>query len=271
MRRSPPPRSSGRPRGPDALPVFIRQGGPPGPWVTDKDEVPGSSPDKHPHKRCRQNEAEHLTIDPRLIRARCADQSDTGCGWDRGGEAVERYCLYGLPSAAAPATQGQTHNQQKRPVGWFLRIGSWLMAAAIGASKSALERWGLGTCVGTCRPAATPAPASPGSPPSWGCGTGCPSADSAAAAGPPRDPPGAPHHRGARGRRVWASGATGGVAGASGRATCGVGLRGPGRLPARTAGRAGLVGPADAGRAWGRPPVAGGGAEPAGAATLTVV
>jgi hypothetical protein len=43
-RRSPPPRSSGRPWGPAAQPIFIRRGGPPGPWVTDKDEVPGSSP-----------------------------------------------------------------------------------------------------------------------------------------------------------------------------------------------------------------------------------
>jgi hypothetical protein len=38
-RRSPPPRSSGRPWGLTALPIFIRRGGMAGPWVTDKDGV----------------------------------------------------------------------------------------------------------------------------------------------------------------------------------------------------------------------------------------
>jgi hypothetical protein len=47
-----------------------------------------------------------------------------------------------------------------------------------------------------------------------------------------------------------------------------LGFCGSGRLPAGTACRAGLVGEADARRAWGWPQVAGGGAGPAGAATL---
>jgi hypothetical protein len=46
-------------------------------------------------------------------------------------------------------------------------------------------------------------------------------------------------------------------------------LPGSGDLPAGAARRAGVVGQADAGRASGRPQVAGGGAGPAGAATLT--
>jgi hypothetical protein len=42
------------------------------------------------------------------------------------------------------------------------------MAATTDAWTSAFECWGWGACAGTCRPAATPDPASPGSPPSWG-------------------------------------------------------------------------------------------------------
>jgi hypothetical protein len=43
-RRSPPPRSSGRPRGLDVLPTFIVQGGRPAAMTTDKDGGGGSSP-----------------------------------------------------------------------------------------------------------------------------------------------------------------------------------------------------------------------------------
>jgi len=73
----------------------------------------------------------------------------------------------------------------------------------------------------------------------------------------------------ASGVRVGAAGAVGGVAGASGGAAGRTRLRGPGRLPAGAAGRAGLVGEGDAGGASGWAQVAGGGAGPAEAATLT--
>jgi hypothetical protein len=108
------------------------------------------------------------------------------------------------------------------------------------------------------------------SPAAGGRGAGSASADGAAAVGPPRDPTGAAHPRRAGGGRVGASGAGGGVAGAAGGAAGGAGLCGSGRLPAGTARRAGLVGETDSGRAWGWPPVAGGGDEPARVATLTV-
>jgi hypothetical protein len=64
--------------------------------------------------------------------------------------------------------------------------------------------------------------------------------------------------------------AGGRLAGVSGGTAGGARLCGPGRLRADTTSGAGLVGEADAGRAWGWPPLAGGGAEPAGPATLTV-
>jgi hypothetical protein len=87
-------------------------------------------------------------------------------------------------------------------------------------------------------------------------------ADGAAAAGPPWDPPGAAHARRAGGGRVGASGVGGGVAGASGGAAGGAGFPRSGRLPICTARRAGVVGEADAGRAWGRSQMAGGGSWP---------
>jgi hypothetical protein len=65
-------------------------------------------------------------------------------------------------------------------------------------------------------------------------------------------------------------GVGGGVTGTSGGAAGGAGFRGPGGIPAGAARRAGVVDQADAGRAWGRPQVAGRGTGPAGVAILTV-
>jgi hypothetical protein len=81
--------------------------------------------------------------------------------------------------------------------------------------------------------------------------------DGAAAAGPLWDPPGAAHPRGAGGGRGGASHADSGVAGAAGGAPGGARLPGSHRLSAGTPCGAGVVGEADAGRASGRPPVAG--------------
>jgi len=73
---------------------------------------------------------------------------------------------------AGPVAHGQTHNQQERRVGWFSRAGSRSTAVAIGGWRPARRRLASTTFGPTCRPAATPAPASPGSRRSWGCATG---------------------------------------------------------------------------------------------------